>query len=437
MPLRRAPSPGEEAAFRRIVEACFRNEGGASAALPNDTVDLIETGILDSMAWVGFLRAVETASGISDLGSGLNERPASFASVLEALREANGVPLTPDRPEGGSIRSHAGRLVCIAASCAVQGARVIASEEIDWAFGMPAGKLRNRAGIESVAYAGENENELTLGAKAAEEALRSASCAAQELDWIIATSETHHEYPSLAAQLHSRLLARETCGALDVGGGCLGLLNALAVAQSLIGSGAAQTVAVVTADVHSRRLTPGRVAGEFGGLFGDGASAFLLRCNEGANAGGSYRLGDFLFGCAGQYAGAVHVAINREGVLGVEFDGDALSRAAITRLEKVITALELRSGIARASVGAFATHQPNPRLLALLAKQCGVSPDAFPPISRASGNLGSSMCGAALHAALQESSKLEPEQNKPIFVASLGPGLLFGGTWLTLCSGGL
>ena len=120
-----------------------------------------------------------------------------------------------------------------------------------------------------------------------------------------------------------------------------------------------------------------------------------------------------------------------KGGLDLQFDGEALSRAAITRLEKVITAVELRSGIPRASVGGFATHQPNPRLLTLLAKQCGVSADTFPPVCRTSGNLGTSMCGAALHAALQEEWKRGAGQRKPIFLASLGPGLLFGGSWLT------
>ena len=311
------------------------------------------------------------------------------------------------------------------------GSRNVLSDEVDRAFGMPVGKLRKRAGIESLAYASEGENELTLAAKSVEEALRGASCGAQDLDWIIATSETHHDYPALAAQLHSRLLARENCGALGVGGACLGLLNAVAVAQSLIGSGAAKTVAVVTADVHSRVLTPGRVVGEFGGLFGDGASAFLLRCEEDVQDGTGYRLGDFLFGCAGQYAAAIRVAPRRDGGLDVQFDGEAISRAAITRMGKVIAALEARSGISRGSVGSFATHQPNPRLLTLLAKQCGVSPGTFPPICRTSGNLGSSMCGAALHAALQNAAKVESRQRKPIFLASLGPGLLFGGTWLT------
>lgn len=319
----------------------------------------------------------------------------------------------------------------ITGSSAIFGSRSVRSEEVDQAFGMPIGKLRNRAGIESLAYVAEGENELTLGAKAAEEALRAASCGAQELDWIIVTSETHHDYPALAARLHARLLARENCGALDVGGACLGLLNGLAVAQSLIGSGAAQAVAVVSADVHSRILTPGRVVGEFGGLFGDGASAFLARGGEGARSTTGYRLSEFLFGCAGQYAAAIHVGVKHGGGLEVQFDGEALSRAAITRLEKVITALESRSGIPRAAVGYFATHQPNPRLMSLLAKQCGVPPDVFPPVSRNTGNLGSSTCGAALHAALQNAARLETGQRKPIFLASLGPGLLFGGTWLT------
>ena len=311
------------------------------------------------------------------------------------------------------------------------GSRIVPSEDVDRAFAMPVGKLRRRAGIESLAYASEGENELTLGARSVEEALRAGSCGARELDWIIATSETHHDYPALAAHLHSRLLARENCGALDVGGACLGLLNALAVAQSLIGSGAAKTVAVVTADVHSRVLTPGHVVGEFGGLFGDGASAFLLRCEEHVRDGSSYGLGDFLFGCAGQYAAAIRVAPKRDGGLDVKFDGEALSRAAITRMKKVIAAVEARSGISRRSVGSFATHQPNPRLLTLLAKQCRVSTERFPPICRTSGNLGSSMCGAALHAALQNAARVESRQRKPIFLVSLGPGLLLGGTWLS------
>src|SRR6266403_2289578 len=336
------------------------------------------------------------------------------------------------RNQKGDARDASGAAHSVVmASASALGSRIIAAEEVDRAFGMPVGKLRGRAGITSLAYAADGENELVLGARAAEEALRAASCSVQQLDWIVATSETHHNYPPLSAQLHSRLLARENCAALDVGGACLGLLNALAVAQSLIGSGQAKNILVVTADVHSRTLTPGRVAGEFGGLFGDGASAFILRSAAGGDSREFYRLGEFIFGCAGQYAAAIQVSDSKDGGLGVQFDGEALSRAAITRMEKVLASVEQRSGIPSGSVGGFATHQPNPRLVALLAKQCGVSPTLFPPVARISGNLGSSTCGAALHEALRSASKKPGGERRPIFVASLGPGLLFGGGWLT------
>src|SRR5215470_8315677 len=197
--------------------------------------------------------------------------------------------MTARRKKRAKSGSEAQPEVFLSGSSFVAGSRIVPSEEIDRAFGMPVGKLRDRAGIESLAYVNDGENELTLGARAAHQALRVAGCRAEEIDCIVATSETHHVYPSLAARLHSELAARESCSAFDVGGACLGLINALAVARSQIVSGQAQTVAVVTADVHSRTLLPGRVSGEFGGLFGDGASAFLLRSAPGKAGKLSYR----------------------------------------------------------------------------------------------------------------------------------------------------
>lgn len=420
----------EESRWNSLVEECFRREAGSQTSLPEPAQDLIETGVLDSMGWVSFLRALESASGLNDLGAQLTERTPSLENVLRALREGPAQRTFLEAPRSQAQRESTPASVILTSSCAALGSRTIPSEEIDRAFGMPPGKLRLRAGIESLAYAAEDENEVVLGARAAQQTLRSAACGPQELDWIIATSETHHGYPSLSAQLHSQLLARETCGALDVGGACLGLLNGFAVAQALMASGKARTIAVVTADVHSRIFLPGTVAGEFGGLFGDGASAFLLKSAIGPASQQVYGLGDFFFGSAGQYAAAISVTHAPDGVLGVHFDGEALSRAAITKLEKVILDVELRSGIARSSAQGLATHQPNPRLVTLLAKQLGLPQEKFPVVARTFGNLGSSTCGVALDAILQSARDCQPGARAPIFLASLGPGLLFGGGWL-------
>ncbi len=129
--------------------------------------------------------------------------------------------------------------VYVVGSASAFGSRVVPSEDVDHAFGMPAGKLKSRAGIVSVAHASEHEDEGTLGLQACKQLLEETGQEADGLDWIVAASETHHAYPSLSAILHAKLRLRENCNALDVGSGCLALLQNLAVAQALLVSGRA------------------------------------------------------------------------------------------------------------------------------------------------------------------------------------------------------
>jgi len=217
---------------------------------------------------------------------------------------------------------------------------------------------------------------------------------------------------------------------MDIGGACLGSVHALAVAKAFVESGHSGTVLVVTADVHSRTLIAGRVAGEFGGLFGDGASAFVVRRETKDASLAGFLLRDFFFGCASQYQQAIQVSAEPSDQLRVVFDGDALSRAATARLEECIHTLERLSGVGRGQVAAFATHQPNPRLVTLLAKRAGLPVEKFPLVADTRGNLGSTTCAAALHYALERAQQRGSGTLQPIFLASLGPGLLFGGGWL-------
>ncbi len=320
--------------------------------------------------------------------------------------------------------------VYLTAAASVFGSRILPSEKVDEAYGMPIGKLRARAGILSVAYAAENECEETLAADACRKALEHCGENAENLDGVIAASETHHAYPSLAAALHARLKLPEWRMALDAGNGCLALLQVFFVAQALIMTGRAETLLVATADVHSRALGPGRSAGEFGGLFGDGASAFVLSRKAPEDGRFAYKLGEFFFGCASQYAEAIAVCEAGGGELDIQFDGEGLSRAAVNRMEQVLSEVEGRSGIAMEKAAAFATHQPNPRLVKLLAKQLDVPASMFPPICETKGNLGSSMGGAALHAAFAKAVEQPAGERGAVFLASLAPGLLFGGGWM-------
>jgi 3-oxoacyl-[acyl-carrier-protein] synthase-3 len=338
--------------------------------------------------------------------------------------------ITTEHPESSSRRDPAGdsATASIVGWGSAVGERRVTAAQLEHEFHLKPGKMSKGAGIESVARVHSGEDEVTLALRAAEGALAAAGAGIGDVDCLVATSETLMGYPSLGARLHAQLLADKGCAVLDVGGACLGLVNALAVAQQFICAGRFQTILVITADVHSRMLTRERVKGEFGALFGDGSSAFVLRPGSEAN-GGHYRAGEFLFGCNAAAAGAIRVGLNQAHGMDLTFEGEALSRAAVAKLEEMIEDLELRSGCSRSAAAGFATHQPNPRLVRVLAKQLGVPAEKFPPVARTHGNLGSSTCGVALAQAL--SACHANGARGPIFVAALGPGLLFAGTVLS------
>ncbi len=413
---------------REIVRECVRQALRAGQDFPRDDEDLLESGALDSMGWVDVLERIAKAAAVTVLSDPAErDAPRSISSLVAALER------TPIGDEARRERPEFPRKVAVTALAGIVGwgaalaSRRIEAADLEREYALAPGTLRERAGIESVTRADTGEDELSLIISAVKAALTQADADAGELDWVLTTSETFVGYPSLGSLLHSRLLARDTCGVLDIGGACVGLLHCLAVARSLVVAGMASRVLIVTADVHSRPLAAGRVPGEFGGLFGDGASAFVLGPVDAAEETPPYRLGEFQLGCVGTFAAALAVGTGASGEVTLKFEGEALARAAVGRLERVIADLELRSGVPRAQVSSFATHQPNPRLVELLARQAEVPLEKFPVVAKTCGNLGSSTCGVALSMALAEHGGKPADQRGPIFLAAVGPGMLWGG----------
>jgi len=329
--------------------------------------------------------------------------------------------------EGGNVQPATGALVSFAGWGHAVGAERVPAAAVEKEHGLPADTILRRAGIESVARAAQGENELELAVRAAVLALERAGSRAEQVECLVVTTETFQGLPSLGYALHRRLELKADCGILDVGGACAGLVNSLFVASSVLRSAGARTALVVTADVHGQTLKPGKVDGRFAGLFGDGASAFLLRRMEAGTNGTHYSPGDFVLGCSAASSRLISVSPDGQGGVQLEFDGDALGRAAVRQLDALLHQLEARSGCRLASATSFATHQPNPRLLEMLARQSGLPMERFPVVCRSFGNLGSSTAGVALSLALEENPPEEQEERGPIFVAALGPGLVLAG----------
>jgi 3-oxoacyl-[acyl-carrier-protein] synthase-3 len=416
--------------LREIIEQCVRRELQPGVELPGPDVDLVDDGPLDSMAWVSAVRGIEVATGCHDFGDRMSDQPRSLHAMLPVLLAAVEQPNKTLAPLPALELNEAASISSIAGWASAVGSRIVDASDVEKEFGLPPGKIKSSAGIKTVTRLSKDEDEISLCLKSCEAALAKAGSDIGDVDCLIATSETFIGFPSLGAVLHARLLADESCKVLDVGGACVGLLNGLFIAKSLLESGNARRILVASGDTHSSILSPSRVKGEFGGLFGDGASAFVLQPVGAVGAGTPYRLGEFLFGCAGTYASALRIGLSAEHGIALKFEGEALARAAVEQLTRILEDLELHTGRKLSEASAFALHQPNPRLVQLLARQLRVPLEKIPQVAVNCGNLGSSTCGVALSLALTENSMQSITQRGPIFVATVGPGLLCGGTVL-------
>lgn len=417
-----------------LVRKVVAKELPPGAALPEFETDLIKSGDIDSMGWVGILSGLENSMGVRNIAAPWpQDRPQSMASLVEAVGEAVAKGREVPEPSGRQSKAAANaRKISIAGWGCALGSVQLEAAQIEKEFGLPPGTIRDRAGIRSVCRVGEDENELSMAQKAASSALETAQLEAADLDLLVCTSTTCLELPSLGAALHSRLLLEGACVVMDVGGACVGLVNALAAAKALMAEGGRRAALVVASEVHSRRFASSNVPGEFRGLFGDGACAFILQAGEGSRyEGAGLRLGEFVSGCSGSMASSLRAAVQPGGVLEVVFSGEALAKGAVAALREVIGKLEELSGVARAEVECFACHEPNPRLAAILAQTVGVPLERFTQTAETSGNLGAATCGANLCTALTRIRKTRQEDGRHvIFLAAVGPGVLSGGTYI-------
>lgn len=422
----------DETRALELVRGVVAGELPTGSPMPRDGDDLVGAGLIDSMGWVAILSAIEDAAGIRDFGTLWPEgRPQSIRALVEACRESAGESSDQTRKDDESQGSSSGgAAISLAGWGFALGSLRVGIEEVERRCGLAPGTLRDGAGIESVHRADDTENELVLGRRAAEAAFSGANVAPEAVDFVVATSATFLAFPSLSASLHSLLLLPESCGAIDVGGACVGLIQALATAKALLAGSRHGVALVIAAEVHSRRLPAPQVPGGFRGLFGDGACAFVLARSGSGNNSGVPTVGDFVWGGSGTFASSLRLSLAHTGEIEVQFKGEQLASAAVSTLEHTLHQLENLSGRSRSEVNYFALHEPNPRVVEIFAQRAKVPLEKIPLVSRTSGNLGSATCGVSLCTALNLARANTVSLDRPlVFLAAVGPGLLWGGAY--------
>jgi 3-oxoacyl-[acyl-carrier-protein] synthase-3 len=288
--------------------------------------------------------------------------------------------------------------------------------------------IRERTGIiqRHIAVEGEKTSDLALGAARA--ALIDAGIDAGELDIIICATTTPDEsFPATATIVQSRL-GMTRGAAFDVQAVCSGFIYGMALADSLIRTGAARTILLIGAETMSRLLDWNDRTTCV--LFGDGAGAVVLQAHTGIGDNSDQgvlntrifsdgRLHDMLYADGGvsstQSAGKLRM------------QGKEVFKHAITNIAAAIVASSEAAGLKIEDIDWFVPHQANQRILDGTAKKLGIDPAKVISTVALHGNTSAASVPLALVAAVKDG---RIKRGDLVLLEAMGGGFTWGAALL-------
>jgi 3-oxoacyl-[acyl-carrier-protein] synthase-3 len=223
-----------------------------------------------------------------------------------------------------------------------------------------------RTGIRARHFAEPDQTASDLALHASRHALEAAGRRADEIDLIIvATSTPDMIFPSTACLLQHKLGVGGGA-AFDVQAVCSGFVYALAIADSMIRTGAARCALVVGSEVFSRILDfKDRTTCV---LFGDGAGAVVLEASETPGILATELHAD------GKYASILCTpgTVANGKVLGdplLKMDGQAVFKLAVSVLDEVARSVLVKADRIAEDIDWLIPHQANIRIMQGTAKK--------------------------------------------------------------------
>lgn len=145
-----------------------------------------------------------------------------------------------------------------------------------------------RTGIQERHYGKKHEESTsTMGARAAEKAIKNAGINKEDLDFIIfATLSPDYYFPGSGVLLQRELgITQTNIGALDIRNQCSGFVYGLSIADQFIKTGMYKNILLVGSEMHSMGLDFSTKGRNVTVIFGDGAGAVVIQPEEDPDKG--------------------------------------------------------------------------------------------------------------------------------------------------------
>ena len=283
-----------------------------------------------------------------------------------------------------------------------------------------------RTGIRARHFAAADMACSDLAVEAARHALEAAGRQAGEIDLIIvATSTPDMIFPSTACIVQHKLGAAG-CPAFDLQAVCSGFVYALAVADSMIRTGAARRALVIGSEVFSRILDfKDRTTCV---LFGDGAGAVVLEASDTPGILATELHAD------GSHVGILCVPGTVAGghVTGdplLKMDGQAVFKLAVRVLDEAARAVLAKAGRQESDVDWLIPHQANIRIMQGTAKKLKLPLEKLVVTVDEHGNTSAASVPLALDHAVRR-GQVKPGDT--VMLEGVGGGFTWGAVLLDL-----
>ena len=293
-------------------------------------------------------------------------------------------------------------------------------------------KIAKKVGINERHIAADDETAGDMAYKAAEKLIVENGVNKSSIDFVLlCTQSPDYFLPSTSCIIQHKLGLSTKCGAFDFNLGCSGYEYGLAMAKSLIVSGIAKNILLLTAETYNKHIHPKDKGNRT--IFGDGASASLI------SKEGFARIGEFVLGTDGSgYDRLIHKTgamrhYERLNDFHEDENGNPLSSDHLFMDGKAIfdftsdvvpTMIEetlQKNNLTSDDVDLYVFHQANKYMINYLRKLMEIDKDKFYVYMETVGNTVSSTIPIALCEA-QKEDKLHGN----VVLAGFGVGLSYG-----------
>lgn len=280
-----------------------------------------------------------------------------------------------------------------------------------------------RTGIEQRHFCEPGEGTSDMAEKAAISAIENAGITADDLDLIIVgTSSPDYGSPSVASMLQHRLGCRTIC-AFDISAACTGFIYSLGVADSMIKTGAANTVLVIGAERISTYVD--WAERNTAVIFGDGAGAAIVTASDEPgimtthlHADGSKKDALFLSNGKPVYEGQDRA--NKVTMVGPE-----VFKAAVKRFSEVIDECLTANNVKKEDIDWLVPHQANLRIIQAVQKKLSMPDEQVIVTVNKTANNSAATVPIALDIAARDG---RIKKGDLIISAAFGAGLTWGAT---------